>query len=206
MQRMNPDELQLRRATVDDVESLMHLWFQNGLPAEDLEHRLTEFQVAQDAEGQIVATMGLKRVAQQGSIHNEAYLDPDDVDQLRSVLWEHVLKVARNSGLVRLWINDDASFWKQRDFVEATSEDLEKLPPGFGDWKASWLTLKLRDDLAAMDRLEKEIQMYRLTSQQNTERLLQRAKILKLIAGVIAAAAIVLILLALFYALTHSQR
>ena len=42
-------QLHIRRATVDDLPALRSLWAAARLPADELENRLTEFQVVEDA-------------------------------------------------------------------------------------------------------------------------------------------------------------
>jgi len=51
---MNPSAIRIRRATTDDFQSLRSLWHSMRLPAGELEKRLTEFQVIEAADGQIV--------------------------------------------------------------------------------------------------------------------------------------------------------
>jgi hypothetical protein len=45
---MNPKELRIRRATLDDLETFKSIWASMRLPVDELEGRLTEFQFRQN--------------------------------------------------------------------------------------------------------------------------------------------------------------
>ena len=51
---MTPPNHRVRRATLDDLPALKPLWESMRFSVEDLEKRLTEFQVAENAQGEIV--------------------------------------------------------------------------------------------------------------------------------------------------------
>ncbi len=51
---MNFASLRVRRATVDDFAALKMIWAAMRLSPDELEKRLTEFQVVQNAEGEVV--------------------------------------------------------------------------------------------------------------------------------------------------------
>jgi N-acetylglutamate synthase-like GNAT family acetyltransferase len=182
---MNPESLQFRRATVDDAEALAALWASAGLDAERFAKRLTEFQVAEGADYQIVGAIGLRVTEQQGWIHSEAFADGAELVSVREALADRVLNVAKNYGLWRIWTNEASDFWEPREFSPATPEEMEVFPKGFGVWKDAWWTLKLRDEMASAGRLEQEMQMMQLGNQSDNDQLLQRAKAFKAMATVI---------------------
>src|SRR5690349_1878975 len=97
-----PAEYQLRRATLEDLPGLKKLWELNNLPVQELEKRFTEFQLAIDAWEQIAGAIGLKVVKNHGLIHSEAFTEMDKAEQIRPLLWERIMTVAKNHGLVRL--------------------------------------------------------------------------------------------------------
>src|SRR5438067_1277069 len=94
---------QLRRATTDDVPQLTALWQAAHLPAGTLDKRFTEFQVAENEEGQLVGAIALQISQQQGFLHSETFSDFSLVDKVRPLLWERVQKIAINHGLFRVW-------------------------------------------------------------------------------------------------------
>ena len=53
-----------------------------GFPVADLARRVTEFQVAEDAEGRLVGAAGLQVAERQGLIHSEVFEDFALADQL----------------------------------------------------------------------------------------------------------------------------
>ncbi len=108
---MNPGEYTVRRATVDDVKSLLKLWESAGLPGIELERRLTEFQVVVDSNETIVAAMGLQIEAKNGKVHSEAFSDPALKDTLRPRLWDRMLIVAKNIGLFGMSTLERGQFW-----------------------------------------------------------------------------------------------
>ena len=94
--------------------------------------------------------------------------------------------VARNHGLTRLWTHESSPFWHHGGFEEANAEMLKKLPASFGDSHAGWRTLQLRDEAAVSSSLDQEFELFRITEKENTEKLIRKAKTLKMIATVIA--------------------
>src|SRR5436190_19745099 len=49
---------QVRRATVEDVSKLVHLWQWENLPWESLEKRFKEFQVVEGQNGAVLGAIG----------------------------------------------------------------------------------------------------------------------------------------------------
>jgi N-acetylglutamate synthase-like GNAT family acetyltransferase len=108
---MYPSSYQVRRATLDDLGQLTGLWRAMNFPAEELARAVTEFQVAQDADGRLVGAIGLQIAQRQGRIHSESFEDFSLADTLRPMLWERLHAVATNHGLLRLWTHEGAPFW-----------------------------------------------------------------------------------------------
>src|SRR5258708_11300123 len=99
---MNQPEYSVRRATVDDVKSLVKLWESAALPALELERRLTEFQVVVDGQDNIVGAIGLHIEGKNGKLHSEAFANPQQADVLRPKLGERMQTVGKNHGPFRL--------------------------------------------------------------------------------------------------------
>ncbi len=196
---MNSSDYHVRRATLDDIGQLTALWNAMNFPAMELAKRPTEFQVTEGADGKLVGLVGLQIAERQGRIHSEAFKDFALADQLRPLLWERIHAVATNHGLLRLWTQEQAPFWNHCGLVKADAEALEKLPAIWRGPASDWLTLKLREDIAAVISLDKEFALFKESEKQRTQRAFQQARILKMIATFIALALLVLVAAGAFY-------
>jgi N-acetylglutamate synthase-like GNAT family acetyltransferase len=176
------NRFQVRRATVEDLPQLRTLWQMENLPSDSLEKRFTEFQVAQNDQGEIVAAIGLQMSEGQGRLHSEAIGWADLAEDLRAQLWPRLEAVARNQGLGRLWTALDAPFWKGIGFKKVQAEMLELLPAAFAEEGASWLALPLRAAGASPEDLEKQFAVLKAMSAAENEQLMERARLLKWIA------------------------
>ena len=196
---MNSSDYHVRRATLDDIGQLTALWNAMNFPAMELAKRPTEFQVTEGADGNLVGLVGLQIAERQGRIHSEAFKDFALADQLRPLLWERIHAVATNHGLLRLWTQEQAPFWNHCGLVKADAEALEKLPAVWRGPASDWLTLKLREDIAAVISLDKEFALFKESEKQRTQRAFQQARVLKMIATFIALALLVLVAAGAFY-------
>jgi len=203
---MNSSNYRVRRATLDDIGQLTDLWKSMHLPADELGKRITEFQVAQSAEGKLLGAVGLQMAERQGRIHSEAFNDFALAEHLRPLLWDRLHAVAANHGLLRLWTQEKAPFWHHSGLAKADAEALEKLPAIWREPSAHWLTLKLKDDLETLTSLDKEFAMFMQSEKQRTARAFQHARILKLIATLIAFAVLALVVAGAFYVLRRNPR
>jgi N-acetylglutamate synthase-like GNAT family acetyltransferase len=196
-----------RRATVDDLARLLELWQAAQLPVAVLEKQFTDFQVAEDEQGKVVAAIGLHIEAGSGRVHSETFADFGLTDTLRPALWARLQVVAQNHGLFRLWTEEAAPWWKKdAGFTTAPDEVLEKLPASYGPRHTAWLTLRLRDEAAAPDQLEKEIAMFKEAERAKLEKLIQRGKAMKIFGTLIAALLFLSALIMLFYVLKHRRQ
>jgi len=194
---MNLAPTNVRRATVDDIEDLRELWLQAHLPAEELERHLTEFQLVLSTTGEMVGAIGLHIQGKQGKLHSEAFIHPEHEDDFRPVLWERVKTVARNHGLVWLWTQELAPFYHHNGFQDADEETRKKLPPGFGDPDTQWSAMQLRDE--AVLSLDKEFELFHQTETESTELVLRQARLLKVVATVIAVILFAVVAVGLYY-------
>jgi N-acetylglutamate synthase-like GNAT family acetyltransferase len=198
---MNSSNFRVRRATLDDIPHLAALWNSMKFPADALSKRVTEFQIAESKEGALVGAVGLEIAQKQGRIHNEAFTDFSLAEQLRPMFWERLHSVATNHGLVRLWTQENAPFWNHCGLAKADPEALQKLPAAWQGQKADWLTLKLKEDLETLVSLDKEFAMFMDSEKQRTARAFQHAKILKVVATLIALGLFIIVLAAAFFIL-----
>jgi N-acetylglutamate synthase-like GNAT family acetyltransferase len=195
-----------RRATTDDLGGLVALWQAAHLPAAELEKHFTDFQVAIDQNGRLSAAIGIQVAGKEARVHNEAYIDFGLTDFIRPLLWQRVQTLASNLGLFRLWTIETAPYWKKEvGFVEADKAKLEKLPEVFGSREEPWLTLQLKEEIAAPEHLDKEFAMFKEAQRAETERMLQRAKSLKILATFMAALLFVLVIVGGIYLLRHGR-
>jgi hypothetical protein len=166
--------------------------------ADALSKRITEFQVAEGSEGQLLGCLGLEIAEKQGRIHSEAFTDFGLSDQLRPMLWERVRSVAANHGLLRLWTQEKAPFWNHCGLLQPDAEAEKKLPALWRNLPSGWLTLKLKDDLDAVLSADQEFSMFMAAEKERTARTFQHARILKVIATLIAFTLLVFIMAGAF--------
>ena len=197
-----------RRATLDDLPHLRSLWQQSNLPAGELEKRFTEFQVVTNREGQIVGAAGLHVERQQGHIHSEAYAGFDDEAGIRPLLWERILRLAKNNGLLRLWTPATVSFYRDQGMVEVDDATRAKIPPGFGSPYAEWLVLKLKDETQPHLSLDQEFTLFTEQQKGEGERMMRQAQVFKLLAYLLLAVvlgALGLLVYFVFYRLPRNR-
>src|SRR6266508_2130918 len=174
-----------RRATIEDLQKLTPLWTQAGLPAEGLSKRLQEFQVIDGPSGDLAGALGLQIVGHEGRLHSEAFLHAAEAETVRARLWERVQMISKNHGLVRVWTQLDAPFWRQNGFGAPAPETAAKLPAAFAGNPALWNVLQLRDETVTAPSLEKEFAMFREMQKEETNRIFRQAKVMKLVVAVI---------------------
>jgi N-acetylglutamate synthase-like GNAT family acetyltransferase len=196
---VNPSDYRVRRATLDDIGQLTALWKSMNFPAEDLARRVTEFQVAETTDGQLLGAAGLQIAERQGLIHSEAFTDFAFADQLRPLLWDRLHTVALHQGLLRVWTRESAPFWHHCGLQQPDAAALEKLPSVWREQTTGWLSLKLREELEVVMTLDKQFAMFMQSEKQRTERTLGQARILKQIATLIALLLFIAVMGATFW-------
>lgn len=182
-----------RRATVEDLPQLLPLWRLENLPADDLERRFTEFQVACDSTGQIVAAVGLQISGAQACLHSEAIGAAEFSDLLRELLWKRLQVIIQNHALERMWTTLSATYWRTIGFDKATAEQLETLPPAFQTGTGEWLVITLRA-ANANAALEREFSQLKALQEQESQRMRERVRWAKRIALGITIVLVVLVL------------
>lgn len=190
---MSTLQLQVRRATIDDLPKLAPLWREEKLDAADLEKRFKEFQVAEGLNGEVVAALGLQVAGQEGRLHSEVFTRPEQADLARAKLWERAQILANNHGLVRVWTQLATPFWHTNGFTPAPPDVMAKLPPAFSGNPAPWLFIKLREEGAGSISIDKEFAMFREAERERTEQMMRQARFLKLIALAIAGAVLLFV-------------
>ena len=188
---MSSAKYRVRRATLDDIGQLTAIWESMQYPTQDLAKRVTEFQVAEGAEGTVLGAVGLQIAERQGLVHSEAFSDFALAEHLRPLLWDRIQNVATNHSLLRLWTQEQAPFWNHCGLVRADAEALQKLPASWRGTSSPWLTLKLRDDVETVMSVDKEFAVFMQSEKQRTEQLFKRARTMKTIATLIALALLI---------------
>ena len=183
---MNSPAYRVRRATLDDFNALKALWASMNFPLVDLEKRLTEFQVAEDADAKIVGAVGFQFFQRQGLIHSEAFGDFAVADQVRPLLWERIQALAMNHGVARLWTRENAPFWTHNGLQPADGKVLERLPEAWNHTSPGWLTLRLKDEDVLLS-LDKELARFKKAETLNQAR---KVKLIATVIGVLIALAL----------------
>lgn len=185
---MDSTVLRVRRATTDDREGLKALWQSMLLPADELEKRLTEFQVVETADGRLLGTIGIQIARQHARLHSESYLDFAQADRARQLFWERIQTLASNHGVFRMWTQESSPFWSQLGFRPASAGKLSELPPEWQPIRGEWFVLQLKDEEAIANALDKDFAAFMSAEKRNTERTYEQARTLKNIITVIGFA------------------
>jgi len=195
---MSSSNYRVRRATLDDINQLTAIWKAMSFPADELAKRITEFQVAEGPDGKVLGALGLQLAERQGRVHSEAFSDFALAEQLRPLLWDRVYAVATNHGLLRLWTQEKAPFWSHCGMASADAETLAKLPALWRTQPGGWLALKLKEDLETVVSLDKEFALFMESEKQRTQKAFQHARVLKVVATLIALAVLVIVMIGAF--------
>ena len=172
---MNPQELRIRRAIVDDLAPLKAIWLSMQLPADQLESRLTEFQVV-ERDGEVLGAIGFQIVRTAGLLHNEGYSDFSVADAARQMFWDRIQTLAANHGVFRLWTQETSPFLLRWGFQPASPEALARLPD---EWKGSeekWCTLELKNEAVISAVMEQQLSSFRTSEKKQADEVMGRAK------------------------------
>ena len=149
------------------------------LPADELERRLTEFQVVEAAEGQIIGALGVQIIRPHALLHSEGYTDFSLADAARQLFWERVQTIAAHYGVFRVWTVERAPFWTGTGFQPANAETLARLPAEWSQPVREWLTLQLKNEEAITATLEKELAAFKEAEKLQNAQTLNQARAIK---------------------------
>ncbi|HUZ07016.1 MAG TPA: hypothetical protein VMV89_05955 [Candidatus Paceibacterota bacterium] len=179
---MNPQTLRIRRATVDDSTALQMIWESMRLPAEELERRLTEFQVVENSGGEVVGAIGVQFSGPHALLHSEGYSDFAIADAARQLFWERIQTLASHHGVFRIWTQERSPFWKSFGFQPPAAEILTRLPAGWkNEYDGGWLTLQLKNEEAITAALEKQFAPFMAGEKSGSQRISEKAKTINLV-------------------------
>ena len=183
---MNPQPgLRVRRATLDDLAALRTMWLSLRLPADELEKRLQDFQVVEDAEGTVFGAVGIQFSKQYARLYGEGFSDFTAADTSRQLFWRRFEALAANHGVFRVWTQETSLFWAHWGFQPADPAILMRLPE---EWKTSegkWLTLELKNEEAVTAALQKKFAGFVDAEKKQTARVAEKARKLRTIITVV---------------------
>jgi len=202
---VHPHELRIRRATVEDLVALKAIWLSMRLPADDLESRLTEFQIVERA-GEVVGAMGFQIFRTAALLHSEGYSDFSVADAARRLFWERIQTLAANHGVFRLWTQENSPFWQRWGFQPATAEILERLPPAWKIYEEKWFTLELKNEDAINAALKNRFAGFMESEKKSAAETAATAK--KLMTAITVAGFVIffICLAVAFYLLAHRRQ
>ena len=155
------------------------------LPEGELEKRLTEFQVIEAADGQIVGAIGVQIIRQHALLHSEGYTDFSVADAARELFWERIQTIAAHHGVFRLWTQENSPCWVRWGFQPATIEQLDRLPAEWKRPEGKWLTFQLKNE-EAIAALDKELEAFQESEKKRTAETLEQARTMTTTITVIA--------------------
>jgi N-acetylglutamate synthase-like GNAT family acetyltransferase len=176
---VNSQALRVRRATLDDLAVLRTVWLSMRLPADELEKRLKEFQVVENAEGQVLGAVGIQFSKQHALLFGEGFSDFSIADAARELFWQRFEALAANHGIFRIWTRETSPFWARWGFQPANAEILSRLPD---EWKTSegkWFTLQLKDEEAVAAALENKFAGFMDAEKKQIAHVFEKARALK---------------------------
>ncbi len=187
--------LSARRATVEDLPALQALWQIGGLPADELEKFLTEFQVvAGEGEGVLLGAIGLMVEGNDALLHSEALAPGDEGDEIRAALWRRLQIVARNQGIHRLWTQEDADYWRTGGFGAVPAETVSAATAAFVDKTSTWLVCDLIDPAKAKQLVTEQMAIWHATRTQESDELQGKIRTFRNASLLIAAVVVVLMI------------
>jgi N-acetylglutamate synthase-like GNAT family acetyltransferase len=197
---MTTAEFRVRRATLDDLAALKPLWESMRFSSTDLEKRLTEFQVAENARGEVVGGIGFRTSKRHGCVHSECYSDFSVADTVRPLIWERLQVLCANHGIMRLWTQENAPFWNRQGFRPANAEQVRNFPADWSGENSTWLTLQLKSEEAFVS-MEKELAVFMQAEKARSNQLVQKARVIKMIATLLALVFGLFVIVAVLYLL-----
>jgi N-acetylglutamate synthase-like GNAT family acetyltransferase len=172
--------LRIRRATTDDLPQLKSLWASMHLREEDLEKRLTEFQIVEDADALFLGAIGLQVSGTHALLHNEGFTDSSAGDSARKLFRERILVLTANHGVFRLWTQERSPVWKDFGFRPPDAETFARLPAEWeNEFEGAWLTLQLKDEAAIAAALGTGLADLKDAGKRETARVIEQAQTMR---------------------------
>ena len=202
---MSSTRLRIRRATTDDFQSLRSLWNSMRLPADELERRLTEFQLVESTDGQLVGAIGIQIVRQHARLHSEAYADLSLADAARELFWERIQVIASHHGVFRLWTQEKSPFWSRCGFRIVITESLVQLPEEWKQLEGKWYSLQLKNEEIITAAFEKHLAGFMDSGKKQAARVSEKARTLNTIVIIVCFGIFLSCIAILIYIVTHRR-
>lgn len=204
MRFVNPQSLRIRRATTDDLPGLKDLWASMRLAGEELQNRLTEFQVVEDADGTFLGAIGFVVSKTHALLHSEGFTDFSVADTARNMFWERLQILAANHSVFRVWTQERSPFWKNLGFRPPDAETLARLPDEWrNEFDGAWLTYQLKDEDAIAQALGTDFAGFMDAEKAQTARVMEQAQRMRTIVTIVAFAIGILAFGVAIYLLVH---
>jgi hypothetical protein len=186
---MSSQTLRIRRATVDDRAPLKMLWASMRLAPDELEKRLTEFQVVENSAGEVVGAIGIQFSGHHALLHNEGYSDFGVADAARHLFWDRIQTLAANHGVFRIWTQERSPFWKSYGFQPPSAEVLGRLPAGWkNEFEGGWLTLQLKNEEVITAAFEKQFAGFMAEEKKSIERVSEKVQTFRTVVTILGFA------------------
>ena len=104
---------------------------------------MTDFQVAEAADGSVAGAVGFAVSQRHALVHSEGFQDFSVADDVRPFFWTRIQGLCLNHGIACVWSQEHSPFWSRNGLVPAGEEELKKLPPAWANESPGWLTLKI---------------------------------------------------------------
>lgn len=171
---------------------------------DDLERRLTEFQIVVDANGAFLGAIGLQVSREHARLHNEGFTDFSIADAARDLFWQRVQVLCSNHTVFRIWTQERSPFWKTFGFRPPDAETRARLPAEWqNEFEGAWLTLQLKDEAAIAAALGTDLAGLMEAEKRQTESVREKAQTLRTTVTVIGFAIGILCIGAAIYLLIH---
>jgi len=202
-----PTQLRIRRATVDDLQSLKSLWASMRLLPDELEKCLTEFQIVENSEGQILGAIGIQFYNEYALLHSEGYSDFSVADAARQLFWERIQTLASNHGVFRIWTQERSPFWKSFGFQPPDSETLARLPEQWqNEFRGAWLTFQLKNEEVITAAFERHFSDFMETEKKQTVRLSEKARTINTVVTVVCFGIFFICIAVMIYMIIHRRQ
>jgi hypothetical protein len=156
---------------------------------DDLEKRLTEFQIVVDANGTFLGAIGFQAAREHALLHNEGFTDFSIADAARDLFWQRIQILCSNHTVFRIWTQERSPFWKTFGFRPPDMETLARLPADWrNEFEGAWLTFQLKDEAAIATALGTDLAGLMDAERRQTESVRERAQTLRTTVTVICFA------------------
>ena len=183
---MESPALSARRATVEDLAGLRVLWLAAGLPWDQLDRFVSEFQVVPGPEESMLGAIGFLVEGADALLHSESVAPGEQADEVRAALWRRIQIMGRNQGVHRIWTQEDAAYWPTCGFNAASASVVEGCKATFVDRTAIWQIFEFPAPEMVKARLDEQMAIWQATRAQEAAAMQERIRNFRNLAVLIA--------------------